>query len=170
MWGFSCKGWLQKLFVFPILRSLAQGVLFGSFVLFRSHCSPVTFRRRDSPIMHSSVPDEFKPVIFEAGRTIDHLGPIFSDVARCCQFALYARTHAIYIYIYIIPCDAAIDSPGKIVLKLKLTNFFEIHRVWLIQDPSVQQKAFDFWDKRFVMLNLQTSIHYAAPPSMLAIR
>lgn len=97
------------------------------FALFRSHCSPVTFRRRDSPIMHSSVPDEFKPVIFEAGRTIDHLGPIFSDVARCCQFALYARTHAIYIYI--IPCDAAIDSPGKIVLKLKLTNFFEIHRV-----------------------------------------
>lgn len=84
MWGFSCKGWLQKLFVFPILRSLAQGVLFGSFVLFRSHCSPVTFRRRDSPIMHSSVPDEFKPVIFEAGRTIDHLG-LCTHFFWCCK-------------------------------------------------------------------------------------
>ena len=142
MWGFSCKGWLQKLFVFPILRSLAQGVLFGSFVLFRSHCSPVTFRRRDSPIMHSSVPDEFKPVIFEAGRTIDHLGPIFSDVARCCQFALYARTHAIYIYIYhTMWCCYRFSWKNRI--KVKVNQLF-----WDTQgviDPGPECSAESFW-------------------------
>ena len=109
------------------------------------------FCRRDSPIMHSSVPDEFKPVIFEAGRTIADHRP---------------STHAIPCDT--IPCNAAIDSPGKIVLHLTSLDQLRGDMQGVIDHRSVQQKAFDFWYKGFVIFDLQTSIHSATPSSMWA--
>ena len=48
----------------------------------------IPFRLRDSPIMHSSVPDEFKPVIFAAGSGCEWVG-CFSGCEWVGCFSVY---------------------------------------------------------------------------------
>lgn len=48
----------------------------------------IPFRLRDSPIMHSSVPDEFKPVIFAAGSGCEWVG-CFSGLPKPCVTTQY---------------------------------------------------------------------------------
>ena len=55
----------------------------------------IPFRLRDSPIMHSSVPDEFKPVIFAAGSGCEWVG-CFSGLPDWMGGYTGLRMHPVY--------------------------------------------------------------------------
>ena len=55
----------------------------------------IPFRLRDSPIMHSSVPDEFKPVIFAAGSGCEWVG-CFSGLPDWMGGYTGLRIHPVY--------------------------------------------------------------------------
>ena len=105
MWGFSCKGWLQKLFVFsnsPIIGSRSPFWQFRSVSLCFALTVPLwRFAAGTVPLCTAVFQMSSSRWSSKQVGPSTILDPFFSDVARCCQFALYARTHAIYIYIYI---------------------------------------------------------------------